>query len=129
MRKAVEQILFLESDRQVYDVFVNCTISRKLFIFLRAVWQYGLFQLLVLLESTLSHRTSMNCMFCVFCIFAPGGNKFSGPVHCMVEILKQDGFLGLFKGWTANYVRLGPQTTITFVVLEQLRNLAGLGTV
>eukprot|EP00803_Ostreobium_quekettii_P006698 evm.model.scf_796.1 EVM.evm.TU.scf_796.1 scf_796:5838-10642(+) len=57
------------------------------------------------------------------------GNKFSGPVHCMVDILKHDGFLGLFKGWTANYVRLGPQTTITFVVLEQLRSLAGLGSV
>ena len=25
------------------------------------------------------------------------------------------------RGWTANYLRLGPQTVITFVALEQLQ--------
>jgi solute carrier family 25 uncoupling protein 8/9 len=30
------------------------------------------------------------------------------------------------RGWSANYLRLGPQTVITFVALEQFRRLAGM---
>jgi hypothetical protein len=33
----------------------------------------------------------------------------------------------VFLTGRARYARLGPQTTITFVVVEQLRALAGLG--
>lgn len=57
------------------------------------------------------------------------GGAFSGPFECLIDIVKQDGIRGLFRGWTANYARLGPQTTITFVLLEQLRTLTGLGNV
>lgn len=31
------------------------------------------------------------------------------------------------RGWSANYVRLGPQTVITLLTAEQLRKLTGLG--
>lgn len=37
------------------------------------------------------------------------------------DVLKADGLLGFFKGWTANYARLGPQTMITFLISEGLR--------
>jgi len=30
------------------------------------------------------------------------------------------------RGWSANYCRLGPQTVITFVALEQFRKLGGM---
>ena len=33
---------------------------------------------------------------------------------------------GLMRGWSANYVRLGPQTVITFVALEKFRAAAGM---
>jgi len=42
------------------------------------------------------------------------------------KVLAADGPAGLMRGWTANYVRLGPQTVITFIALEKLRGLAGL---
>jgi solute carrier family 25 uncoupling protein 8/9 len=45
------------------------------------------------------------------------------------HILRTEGLGGFFKGWSANYARLGPQTAITFVAFENLRLLAGLGTV
>ena len=48
-------------------------------------------------------------------------------MHCMRDIIKQEGMRGLFKGWTANYARLGPQTTVIFVVMEQIRSMSGLG--
>ena len=31
---------------------------------------------------------------------------------------------GLFKGWTAHYLRVGPHTILTFVFLEQFTALA-----
>jgi len=41
--------------------------------------------------------------------------------------VKREGARGLLRGWTAQYVRLGPQTTVIFVVMEELRKLNGLG--
>ena len=55
-----------------------------------------------------------------------GGKKFSGPLQCASDILAREGARGLLKGWTANYIRLGPQTTVVFVVLEKLRQWHGL---
>ena len=40
--------------------------------------------------------------------------------------MKDDGPLGLMKGWTVQYIRLGPQTMVIFMVMEQLRSLSGL---
>ncbi|RHY29062.1 hypothetical protein DYB32_005483 [Aphanomyces invadans] len=49
--------------------------------------------------------------------------EYSGAVDCFVKIVRREGFRGLFKGWTPAYIRLGPQTIITFMTLEQLRKL------
>lgn len=46
--------------------------------------------------------------------------------QCAASIVKQDGPLGLMKGWVVQYVRLGPQTMVIFVVMEQLRSMSGL---
>mgnify|MGYP001981999411 CR=1 FL=1 len=43
-----------------------------------------------------------------------------------VGMVRRQGPRGFMRGWTANYLRLGPQTVITFVALEQLRKLAGM---
>lgn len=58
--------------------------------------------------------------------FPAGGKKFSGPLQCAQDILQKEGARGLLKGWTANYIRLGPQTTVIFVVMEKLRQWHGL---
>ena len=59
-------------------------------------------------------------------LVSAGGNKYSGPIECATDILKREGPRGLLKGWTANYIRLGPQTTVIFVVMEKMRQLYGL---
>ena len=57
-----------------------------------------------------------------------GGNHYTGPLQCAQDIVRREGARGLLRGWTAQYVRLGPQTTVIFVVMEELRKLTGLGT-
>jgi solute carrier family 25 uncoupling protein 8/9 len=54
------------------------------------------------------------------------GPEVGGPLACTADLLRREGAAALFKGWSANYARLGPQTVIIFVVAEQLRGLAGL---
>lgn len=58
-----------------------------------------------------------------------GGNRYKGPVDCAVSILRQEGARAMFKGWTANYARLGPQTTIIFVAVEKLRAMMGMSAI
>jgi solute carrier family 25 uncoupling protein 8/9 len=47
-------------------------------------------------------------------------------LHCAASIVREDGPLGLLKGWVVQYIRLGPQTMVIFMVMEQLRSLSGL---
>lgn len=60
-------------------------------------------------------------------MFTRGRGCDMGPIDTAASILSRQGIRGLYRGWTANYARLGPQTTITFLVLEKLRTWAGLG--
>jgi hypothetical protein len=53
---------------------------------------------------------------------AYGGGKM---LVCFKDLVKQEGPMGMFKGWVPNYTRLGPQTLIIFMVYEQLRKLVG----
>ncbi|KAK6187193.1 hypothetical protein SNE40_005272 [Patella caerulea] len=49
---------------------------------------------------------------------APGA--YSGLVSCAVDIGK-NGPLGFYKGFIPAFIRLGPQTVITFILFEQIR--------
>ncbi|CAF1372192.1 unnamed protein product, partial [Didymodactylos carnosus] len=49
-----------------------------------------------------------------------------GVVECTEQLMHKEGFRGLLRGWSAQYVRLGPQTVVIFVVMEQLRKFSGL---
>lgn len=57
-------------------------------------------------------------------MFAGGSG---GVVQAATTLVAEEGVGALFKGWMANYVRLGPQTMIIFLVSEQLRRAFGLG--
>jgi hypothetical protein len=54
------------------------------------------------------------------------GLRYSSTLDCFRKTVQAEGFLALFKGWLPQWLRIGPHTIITFVVLEQLRRLAGL---
>jgi len=49
---------------------------------------------------------------------APG--QYSGLLHCAKDIAKS-GPMGFFKGFVPAFVRLGPQTILTFLFFEQIR--------
>ncbi|KAI8332036.1 mitochondrial carrier domain-containing protein [Chlamydoabsidia padenii] len=44
------------------------------------------------------------------------------PIHqIMLQMIKREGFGSLFRGWMPAYIRLGPHTIVTFLVLEKLK--------
>jgi solute carrier family 25 uncoupling protein 8/9 len=56
----------------------------------------------------------------------PGGQKHGSPFACAASIYAAHGLAGFCRGWLANYARLGPQTVMTFLVVEKLRAVAGM---
>ncbi|KAI8897358.1 mitochondrial carrier domain-containing protein [Globomyces pollinis-pini] len=60
--------------------------------------------------------------------FTPEGKGllYSSSYDCMIKTVKAEGPIGLFKGWLPSWLRLGPHTIITFIVLEQLRKVSGV---
>ena len=47
--------------------------------------------------------------------------EFKGPLHLVTFTAKQGFPFVFYKGFVPAWVRLGPQTILTFVFLEQLR--------
>lgn len=50
----------------------------------------------------------------------------SSAVRIFVDAVKSEGPTFMFRGWLPSFVRLGPHTIITFLVLEQLKHY-GIG--
>ncbi|KAG0496927.1 hypothetical protein HPP92_001618 [Vanilla planifolia] len=53
-----------------------------------------------------------------------GNRTYRNGYHCAYQVVLTEGFRALYKGGFATFARLGPQTTITFLVCEKLRELA-----
>jgi solute carrier family 25 (mitochondrial dicarboxylate transporter), member 10 len=51
--------------------------------------------------------------------------KNEGTVSILINTVKKEGILFAFRGWVPSFIRLGPQTIITFLVLEQLKHAGG----
>jgi solute carrier family 25 oxoglutarate transporter 11 len=49
-----------------------------------------------------------------------GQLQYKGVSDCLIRTMKSEGFIGLYKGFVPNFMRLGPQTVLMFVFLEQL---------
>ncbi|KAF6202024.1 hypothetical protein GE061_004420 [Apolygus lucorum] len=56
--------------------------------------------------------------------------KATGEGHTMIsltkEILKQDGFFGLYRGITPNFMKVAPAVSISYVVYEKCRTALGV---
>ncbi|KAJ2559210.1 hypothetical protein EV175_000439 [Coemansia sp. RSA 1933] len=50
-------------------------------------------------------------------------SRYKNLLQAMAIIVKEEGPLALYKGWTPAFVRTAPQTILTFIFLEQFRNL------
>ena len=46
--------------------------------------------------------------------------RVHGAVDCLLKCVRQEGVQSLWKGFLPYYMRLGPHTVLTFVILEQL---------
>lgn len=51
---------------------------------------------------------------------------YTSTLDCMAKTLRAEGWRGLYKGFWAQWMRLGPHTIITFIVYEQLRTAVGM---
>ncbi|DAZ96679.1 TPA: hypothetical protein N0F65_009146 [Lagenidium giganteum] len=49
-------------------------------------------------------------------------NEYKSATDCFLKVIEHEGVRGLYKGWLPAYMRLGPQTLLTFVFMEQLRH-------
>lgn len=52
------------------------------------------------------------------------GVWYTGPIDCLRATVASEGVAGLYKGWLAHYLRLGPHTVLTFVFWEQFKRVA-----
>ena len=50
-----------------------------------------------------------------------------GAADHFKNILKTDGPMGFMRGWTASYLRIGPHTVISLVMIEKVRQMIGIG--
>ncbi|KAK2403681.1 Mitochondrial substrate carrier family protein [Trifolium repens] len=55
-----------------------------------------------------------------------GGRIYKNGFNCAYQVLLTEGPRALYKGGFTIFARLGPQTTITFILCEELRKHAGL---
>jgi solute carrier family 25 uncoupling protein 8/9 len=58
-----------------------------------------------------------------------GGRPRASPWRVARDLVSSEGPAALLKGWTTQFLRLAPQSVITFMVLEQLKRAAGLAPV
>lgn len=52
--------------------------------------------------------------------------SYKNGFHCAYKVMLSEGPQALYKGSTAVFARLGPQTAITFIVYEKVREIAGM---
>lgn len=50
------------------------------------------------------------------------GSLYKGFLDCGVKTVRVEGFMALWKGLLPHYVRIGPHTVLTLVLLEQIRS-------
>jgi dicarboxylate transporter 10 len=56
---------------------------------------------------------------------SPG--QWGGPINCLVQSVRNEGVMCLWRGVFPSYLRLGPHFIITFPLYERLRYAFGLG--
>ncbi|KAJ2784413.1 hypothetical protein H4R18_001123 [Coemansia javaensis] len=50
-------------------------------------------------------------------------SPYRNLAHALVLIVREEGVPALYKGWTPSFVRMAPQTILTFIFLEQFRDV------
>ncbi|KAI9347013.1 mitochondrial carrier domain-containing protein [Obelidium mucronatum] len=61
--------------------------------------------------------------------YSKEGVQYSGSWDAATKIARSEGVGAFFKGWTPAFARLGPHTILTFVFLEQIKKVYGVGVI
>ena len=56
-----------------------------------------------------------------------GKNAHASALACAADVVRTDGPLALYRGFTPFVVRLGPVFIISLPLTEQIRRMMGLG--
>ncbi|XP_038047766.1 mitochondrial substrate carrier family protein ucpB-like [Patiria miniata] len=51
---------------------------------------------------------------------------YRNGLDCLLKTVKSEGWVGLYKGFMPNWLRIGPHTIISFFLFEYLRKKAGI---
>lgn len=54
------------------------------------------------------------------------GTLYTGTIDCFLQVVRNEGPLALYKGFNSQWLRIGPHTTVSLMVFEQLRYHTGL---
>ena len=49
-----------------------------------------------------------------------------GPYAHSLHVMRTDGAMGFMRGWTASYLRIGPHTVLSLVLIEKVRQAIGM---
>lgn len=49
-----------------------------------------------------------------------GKSEYKGAFDVLGKVIRNEGVLALWKGFTPYYARIGPHTVLTFIILEQM---------
>ncbi|ETL38086.1 hypothetical protein, variant 3 [Phytophthora nicotianae CJ01A1] len=52
----------------------------------------------------------------------PSANKYTGTWDCTLKIIRHEGYIGLFKGLSANILKVMPTGAIIFAAYEQIQS-------
>jgi len=56
--------------------------------------------------------------------YVDGKPEFTGAADVFKKVIRNEGVLALWKGFTPCYLRIGPHTVLTFIFLEKFQKLA-----
>lgn len=59
----------------------------------------------------------------------PHKPAYSGMIDCINKVGKVEGLMGFYKGFNAQWLRIGPLTTLQFIIWERLRKAFGISAI
>lgn len=51
------------------------------------------------------------------------GKYYSGVIDCAIKIVKTEGFIGFYKGFWPNYLRMAPHSTLVLLFYDEAKTL------
>lgn len=90
-------------------------------------WEDGInTQLVTGLATGLVSTTITNPVDVIKTNMFTSGSKSGGPIQTARDVYQRAGMKGFLRGWSASYMRLGPQTLVMFMAAEKMRKLTGM---